>query len=146
MSFSYKIEYTGSSKLIRRIVDRLNNVAILGTTHDTAYYGDQGEAAYQHSLLTSGNPHRVNLDDLGIGNIKSQIAALLEATGSSANWTLHDKGYELIDHEGNSLALIDELGDEGTMTAPGMYDGDYVIDHDGDYLVFLFTPNQLAWH
>ena len=24
--------------------------------------------------------------------------------------------------------------------------GDNIIDHDGDYLVFLFTPNQLAWH
>ena len=62
---NFRIEYTGSSKLIRRICEKLNEVPILGTTHDCAYYGDRGEEAYQHSKI-QGNPHGVTLEDLGV--------------------------------------------------------------------------------
>ena len=40
----------------------------LGTTHETAYYGDLGKTAYDHSQLTSGNPHNVSKSDVGINN------------------------------------------------------------------------------
>lgn len=41
----------------------------LGTTATTAYYGDKGQAAYDHSQLTSGNPHHVTKSDVGLGNV-----------------------------------------------------------------------------
>ena len=41
----------------------------LGTTATTAYYGDKGQTAYDHSQLTSGNPHHVNKSDVGLGNV-----------------------------------------------------------------------------
>ena len=54
----------------------------LGNTHNTAYYGDYGEAAYNHSQLVGAqgqtrNPHNVTLADLGYGEATSQeIAAI----------------------------------------------------------------------
>lgn len=41
----------------------------LGTTATTAYYGDKGQVAYNHSQLTSGNPHHVNKSDVGLSNV-----------------------------------------------------------------------------
>lgn len=40
----------------------------LGETSATAYRGDRGKAAYDHSLLTSGNPHNVTKANVGLGN------------------------------------------------------------------------------
>ena len=40
----------------------------LGETSSTAYRGDRGKAAYDHSQLTSGNPHNVTKSDVGLGN------------------------------------------------------------------------------
>lgn len=41
----------------------------LGETSSTAYRGDRGKAAYDHSQLTSGNPHNVTKTDVGLGNV-----------------------------------------------------------------------------
>lgn len=41
----------------------------LGETENTAYRGDRGKAAYDHSQLTSGNPHHVTASDVGLGNV-----------------------------------------------------------------------------
>lgn len=41
----------------------------LGETSTTAYRGDRGKIAYDHSLLTSGNPHNVTKSDVGLGNV-----------------------------------------------------------------------------
>lgn len=58
----------------------------LGETSSTAYRGDRGKAAYDHSQLTSGNPHHVTKDDVGLGNVDNKSAATLksEFTGSVA--------------------------------------------------------------
>lgn len=37
----------------------------LGETSSTAYRGDRGKAAYDHSQITSGNPHGTTADDVG---------------------------------------------------------------------------------
>ena len=37
----------------------------LGETSDTAYRGDRGKAAYDHSQITSGNPHGTTAADVG---------------------------------------------------------------------------------
>ena len=41
----------------------------LGETQYTAYRGDRGKTAYDHSQLTSGNPHNVTKSDVGLGNV-----------------------------------------------------------------------------
>lgn len=41
----------------------------LGETSSTAYRGDRGKIAYDHSQLTSGNPHNVTKSDVGLGNV-----------------------------------------------------------------------------
>ena len=38
---------------------------VLGETSATAYRGDRGKTAYDHSQLTSGNPHSVTFAELG---------------------------------------------------------------------------------
>lgn len=116
--YKYKINYKGSSKVIRRIVDRLNNIslAMLGTRHDEAFYGDWGNEAYQHSLLREGNPHNVTLDDLGIAEIPRQVALLNELIGSADNWVTHETETE------------------------------YMVDHNGDEYVLVSAARLLAWH
>ena len=107
--YNYQINYKGSSKVIKRIVDRLNHLVdtMLGTTHDTAFYGDLGQIAYEHSQ-TTGNPHGLTLDDLDIGDIKKQIAAIDEAIGVSVdNWQDHD-GVQFVDHDGDELVFHTE--------------------------------------
>lgn len=41
----------------------------LGETSASAYRGDRGKIAYDHSLLTSGNPHNVTKSDVGLSNV-----------------------------------------------------------------------------
>ena len=112
-----KIYYNGSSKVIKRLCQIINSVARLGTTHDTAFFGDWGQAAYEHSLVDSGNPHNVSLEELGIGNIKNQMRMVLDSIGSLDSWVTH--------------------------ASP---ETEYMVDYDGDYLVFLSASNILAWH
>lgn len=41
----------------------------LGETSSTAYRGDRGKTAYDHSQTVSGNPHNVTKTDVGLGNV-----------------------------------------------------------------------------
>ena len=41
----------------------------LGETSSTAYRGDRGKAAYDHSQVQSGNPHGVTKAEVGLGNV-----------------------------------------------------------------------------
>lgn len=70
----------------------------LGETSSTAYRGDRGKTAYDHSLAT-GNPHGTSKADLGLGNVDNtsdankpvstaQLVALNgKASISSGTWT-----------------------------------------------------------
>lgn len=58
----------------------------LGETSSTAYRGDRGKTAYDHSLITSGNPHSVSKSDLGLGNVEN--TALSTWAGSTNVTTL----------------------------------------------------------
>lgn len=59
----------------------------LGETSSTAYRGDRGKTAYDHSQLTSGNPHNVSKSDVGLGNADNTSDATKKSnfTGSIAN-------------------------------------------------------------
>ena len=103
--YNYQINYKGSSKVIKRIVDRLNHLmdTILGTTHDTAFYGDLGQIAYEHSQQT-GNTHGLTLSDLGIAELPRQVELLAEAIGSIDHWVDHAE-VQFVDHDGDEFVF-----------------------------------------
>lgn len=41
----------------------------LGITSSTAYRGDFGNTAYNHSQIITGNPHRITKTDIGLGSV-----------------------------------------------------------------------------
>lgn len=47
----------------------------LGETSSTAYRGDRGKTAYDHSQVASGNPHNVSASDVGLGNVNNTADA-----------------------------------------------------------------------
>lgn len=47
----------------------ISETIALGETSSTAYRGDRGKAAYNHSQITSGNPHKVTKSDVGLGSV-----------------------------------------------------------------------------
>lgn len=56
----------------------------LGETSSSAYRGDRGKIAYDHSLLTSGNPHNVTKIDVGLSNVvNSDTTTTANITDSS---------------------------------------------------------------
>lgn len=54
---------------------QLSGGLVLGETATTAYRGDRGKAAYDHSQLTSGNPHNVTKSDVGLTNVDNTADA-----------------------------------------------------------------------
>lgn len=59
------LEYRWSGSVYAQISKSL----ALGNSSLTAYRGDRGETAYNHSQLMSGNPHAVSKTDVGLGNV-----------------------------------------------------------------------------
>lgn len=59
----------------------------LGETSSTAYRGDRGKTAYDHSQLISGNPHNVSKSDVGLGNVTDD-AQLKRAAGDFSSFPL----------------------------------------------------------
>lgn len=47
----------------------ISETIALGETNSTAYRGDRGKTAYNHSQITSGNPHKVTKSDVGLGSV-----------------------------------------------------------------------------
>lgn len=60
----------------------------LGETLSTAYRGDRGKTAYDHSQ-TSGNPHNTSKTDVGLGNVANldQSKAIKSITRSGTTFT-----------------------------------------------------------
>lgn len=59
----------------------------LGETSSTAYRGDRGKAAYDHSQVTSGNPHNTTASEVGaVPNTAAGVSAAINqlTTGDSA--------------------------------------------------------------
>lgn len=51
----------------------------LGETASTAYAGDKGKVAYDHSQVVSGNPHNVGKKDLGLENVENKSSATIRS-------------------------------------------------------------------
>ena len=60
---------TTVTDLQTKIESIIGSMAILGETSTTAYRGDRGKTAYDHSQLITGNPHGTTKTDLGLSNV-----------------------------------------------------------------------------
>lgn len=76
----------------------------LGETSSTAYQGDRGKAAYDHSQLTSGNPHNVTKSDVGLNNVTNDRQVKGLASGATNGhvvafgadgYTIEDTGFTI---------------------------------------------------
>ena len=59
----------------------------LGETSSTAYRGDRGKTAYDHSQLTSGNPHNVTKSDVGLGSVVDTGDSAIPVSGGTTKFT-----------------------------------------------------------
>lgn len=85
----------------------------LGETSTTAYRGDRGKIAYDHSQIISGNPHGTTATDIGLGNVDNTSDA--DKPISDATQTLLD---EKVDKEiGKGLSTNDYTDLEKTKLA-----------------------------
>jgi len=84
----------------------------LGETSTTAYRGDRGKIAYDHSLIASGNPHNVTKADIGLTNV------LNYDTTTTANITDSTDKRFITDTQKASLSNFSgtNTGDETTQT------------------------------
>ena len=79
----------------------ISEALALGETSSTAYRGDRGKTAYDHSQVTSGNPHNVSKSDVGLNNVTNdkQVKAIQSSTsgdivtfGGTDGATIADSG------------------------------------------------------
>ena len=55
----------------------ISETIALGETSSTACRGDWGKTAYEHSQLTSGNPHNVTKSDIGLSNVENKSSTTI---------------------------------------------------------------------
>lgn len=101
---NFKIEYKGSSRVIKKICEKLNMLAPLGTTHDSAFYGDMGKEAYEHAQMKSGNPHNLTAEDIGLGHVAAQLETIMYAIGMIRYWYTHENE-PVKTHEGDFIVF-----------------------------------------
>ena len=132
----------------------------LGETLSTAYRGDRGKTSYDHSQLTSGNPHNVSLNDVGgttdhtaLNNLNStnyshltstQLNDLTDAGDSSLHY--HSTDRARTNHTGTQTAStisdfdteVSNNTDVATNTSKISFDWDY------DYEDLINTPTTIT--
>lgn len=117
---------------------QMSNVGsiILGETSDTAYRGDRGKAAYDHSQLTTGNPHNVTKTDVGLSNVTNVAQAPATHVGDDTHLTSAQKtAINSISGKANSadLATVATSGDYDDLTnKPSIPTKTSDLTNDGD--------------
>jgi hypothetical protein len=80
----------------------------LGETSSSAYRGDRGKIAYDHSQLTSGNPHNVTKSDVGLSNVvNSDTTTTANITDSSNKRFVTDAQLTAIDNSASKNLTLD---------------------------------------
>ena len=101
----------------------------LGTTHETAYRGDRGKIAYDHSQLTSNNPHKVSKTDIGLSNVENKSSDTIrsEITSENVHSALKGSG-------DNSIVLNNGLATGKYSLAGGTADKSLINDIVGEVI------------
>lgn len=69
----------------------INASLVLGETDTTAYRGDRGKTAYDHSQVTTGNPHSVTKTEVGLSDVPNVDATdRANHTGTQTASTISD--------------------------------------------------------
>ena len=64
---------------------KIASALALGETDETAYRGDRGKTAYDHSQVTSGNPHHVTAAEVGLGRVSNTTITVSATDGVTSN-------------------------------------------------------------
>lgn len=86
----------------------------LGETSSSAYRGDRGKIAYDHSQLTSGNPHNVTKSDVGLSNVDNTSDAN-KPISSATQTALDNKSDKNITLNRQTASYTLVAGDNGKM-------------------------------
>jgi len=90
----------------------------LGELSTTAYRGDRGKIAYDHSQLTSGNPHNVTKSDIGLSNVaNSDTTTTANITDSSNKRFVTDAQLTAIDNSASKNVTLDRKTASYTLVA-----------------------------
>lgn len=95
----------------------------LGETASTAYYGDKGKTAYDHSQTTSGNPHNVTYTDVGAPSATGQ--------GASGTWGISITGNAATATTATTATSAGNIGSK-TVTLTGDVTGSATWDTSGN--------------
>ena len=106
----------------------------LGETSSTAYRGDRGKIAYDHSQLTSGNPHHVTATEVGLGNVVNTGDSDTPVSGGTTKFTtggayteLNKKADKVTSATDGNFAGLDS---NGNLTDSGKSASDFVDTND----------------
>lgn len=118
----------------------------LGETSTTAYYGDKGKAAYDHSQITSGNPHGTTADQVG--------APSKDGTGATGTWGISISGNAATATTATTATSAGNIGSK-TVTLTGDVTGTVTWDTSGNLSLDTtiaqassgdVTVNKYYWH
>ena len=118
----------------------------LGETSTTAYYGDKGKAAYDHSQITSGNPHGTTADQVG--------APSKDGTGATGTWGISISGNAATATTATTATSAGNIGSK-TVTLTGDVTGSATWDTSGNLSLDTtiaqassgdVTVNKYYWH
>ena len=96
----------------------------LGETASTAYYGDKGKTAYDHSQVTSGNPHNVTYTDVG--------APAANGIGASGTWGISIAGNAATATTATTANSAAKLTTARTISLTGDVTGTTTFDGSGN--------------
>ena len=103
----YASDADGYQQQAKSFLDEMMaNQLVLGNTSDTAHRGDHGAAAYNHSLVRSGNPHNVTYAEVGADALGAAADALSRAQAYVDNAIA-----ELINGAPTTLDTLKEIAD-----------------------------------
>lgn len=114
----------------------------LGETSSTAYRGDRGKTAYDHSQLTSGNPHGVTKSDVGLGNVGNFKAVSTVASQGLSDTEKSNARTNIAAAASSHTHTTTIAADSGTNQLTLAASTKYKLTAGGSSYIFTTPPNS----